>query len=606
MLNSEKDRLDYGEQLRPPAGYELEAAIATTYTLDLNTLLAIPIALCFSDSLDGDLKGEKFALYDAVNQLSGKIKVFFQQGCLSVPQEYNRLFTLLEPMLLPVVPQEFASFHPKLWLLRYKHKTNPQDICYRSIILSRNLTFDRSWDIALSFDGVVQSGHNNENDSWNEFIRELLSLSPEFKYAQQLKEDLASIKWDNISKFYDTQLLAGGPSLTRIKNRGVPLDLRYSQYDKIMVVSPFLHPAALQWLAQYVPPKKRFLFSRAEELNALGAEALQDWQCYAINALLVDSEERFDQIEERQTTPQPQNLHAKMIITEKRKTAYWHLGSANASLAALGKGPRSKEVRNNETMVSMKARHSSAKISALFEQWTKQNLFIPHVFSEKTSEAENQQSPQLRLAVHEIIEKQWYISASQERLNEGYTVRISVDREPTLPHSISAHVEHLAISGKRELSSMIWEDVKGAKISSFFKVTLREDKAEIAHEKALFLKGHLAIEGGDHRAEKLMQSMFNSKEKAISYLQMLLEVKPDKNFLSAIERQSQLDLEVLGSYLLSNTPLFEQLLLAASRHQQVLKRVAKTVHKMREADVELPEEFLCLWTHFEERMRVYK
>ena len=214
-----------------------------------------------------------------------------------------------------------------------------------------------------------------------------------------------------------------------------------------MVVSPFLHADALQWLAQYVPPGKRFLFSRAEELNALGAEALQEWQCYAMNTLLVDSEERFDQIEERQTTPQPQNLHAKMIITEKRKTAYWHLGSANASLAALGKRPRSKEVRNNETMVSMKARHSSTKISALFDQWTKQNLFIPHIFSEKNDELRIC-NPKLRQAVHEIIEKQWYISAAQESLNEGYTVRISqiVNRYSSY---FSAHLEHLAISGKR-------------------------------------------------------------------------------------------------------------------------------------------------------------
>ena len=39
MLNSETDRLDYGEQLRPPDGYELEAAIATLTYSDLYTLL---------------------------------------------------------------------------------------------------------------------------------------------------------------------------------------------------------------------------------------------------------------------------------------------------------------------------------------------------------------------------------------------------------------------------------------------------------------------------------------------------------------------------------------------------------------------------------------
>ena len=74
MLTPNQCRFDYGKNLQPPPGFDLDAAIATSYSLDLNALLAIPIALCFRDTLEGDLKGEKIALFEALEQLKGKLK----------------------------------------------------------------------------------------------------------------------------------------------------------------------------------------------------------------------------------------------------------------------------------------------------------------------------------------------------------------------------------------------------------------------------------------------------------------------------------------------------------------------------------------------------
>lgn len=52
MLDIKKHRLDYGAMLIPPPGYRLAKAVAATYTLDLNTLLSIPVALFFSQTLE--------------------------------------------------------------------------------------------------------------------------------------------------------------------------------------------------------------------------------------------------------------------------------------------------------------------------------------------------------------------------------------------------------------------------------------------------------------------------------------------------------------------------------------------------------------------------
>ncbi|MBK8310939.1 MAG: hypothetical protein IPL04_08655 [Chitinophagaceae bacterium] len=45
-------------------------------------------------------------------------------------------------------------------MIRYKN--NSKDIKYRVIVLSRNLTFDRSWDVAFQMEGEwIQDRQNN-------------------------------------------------------------------------------------------------------------------------------------------------------------------------------------------------------------------------------------------------------------------------------------------------------------------------------------------------------------------------------------------------------------------------------------------------------------
>ncbi len=60
------------------------------------------------------------------------------------------------------------SFHPKFWLLKYL--SDQGEILYRIIILSRNLTFDRSWDLAVSLDGVVVAKANSKNGPLQDFL----------------------------------------------------------------------------------------------------------------------------------------------------------------------------------------------------------------------------------------------------------------------------------------------------------------------------------------------------------------------------------------------------------------------------------------------------
>ena len=44
----------------------------------------------------------------------------------------------------------YPSFHPKTWVLAYVNADG--DKKYRFVVMSRNLTFDRSWDISFAMD----------------------------------------------------------------------------------------------------------------------------------------------------------------------------------------------------------------------------------------------------------------------------------------------------------------------------------------------------------------------------------------------------------------------------------------------------------------------
>ena len=149
MLNPNNDRLYYGKILSPPVNYELDFAIGTTYTLDLDALVGASISLGLSDDIDSDLMDNSIFLLEALRSTSDKVALFCQNGQIKLPTNTTPLYILIENMVFQVKTSKtfkenrYASFHPKFWLLRYIDKE--KNTFFRLVVLSRNLTFDRSW-----------------------------------------------------------------------------------------------------------------------------------------------------------------------------------------------------------------------------------------------------------------------------------------------------------------------------------------------------------------------------------------------------------------------------------------------------------------------------
>ncbi|KUO78526.1 MAG: hypothetical protein APF81_18895 [Desulfosporosinus sp. BRH_c37] len=138
--------------------------------------LMAPLSLAMLD-LQGnqDTYRDPIALLEALRRASGKFFVFCQKGQIAVPKTSQLLYSYLESMVIEVMsPNPHGVFHPKTWLLRFTSDDGPE--IYRFLCLSRNLTFDRSWDNILTLEGEVGKRRYARNRPLADFVKSLPSM----------------------------------------------------------------------------------------------------------------------------------------------------------------------------------------------------------------------------------------------------------------------------------------------------------------------------------------------------------------------------------------------------------------------------------------------
>ena len=181
MFIPDKDRLNYGNILSPPVNCKLDFAIGTTYSLDLQALISSALSLGLSKQMDSDLINDPIYLLDALRRTSNKIALFCEKGKISLNKKPQPYHILLEDMIFQVsnpkkFRNNFCSFHPKFWLLRFIDDED-ESVFYRFIVLSRNLTFDKSWDISFTMDGHEIDEETDKNKPLSKFIAWLSQAS---------------------------------------------------------------------------------------------------------------------------------------------------------------------------------------------------------------------------------------------------------------------------------------------------------------------------------------------------------------------------------------------------------------------------------------------
>ena len=211
-------RVLYGDSLQPPPGYVFDAGVATTFTLDFETALAVPVSLAlFAAENRDDLLSHPLVLLEGAERIAGRLVVFADAGHLHAQSRpHSRLCSLLERIIVEVAAPRGGAFHPKMWALRFRPTRAGDPTLLRLLVLSRNLTRDRSWDISLCLDGEV----TRRRDAQNQPLFDLLTRLPKLAVAgisdeariltEEIAKDVRRTNWTMPGRFEDVTFAVNG------------------------------------------------------------------------------------------------------------------------------------------------------------------------------------------------------------------------------------------------------------------------------------------------------------------------------------------------------------------------------------------------------------
>ena len=318
------------DALRPPAGQTLDRAIGTTFTLDLSTALTVPLAFAGFQLAE---QPDPIEVMESLRRMSGRIDVFCQAGVISAARWPSDLLALLEGVIHKVRrPRPGHVFHPKVWVLRFLDQL--QEPSYRLIVLSRNLTADRSWDTILSLDGRPEGRPIGSNEPLAQFVASLSGLTvtqlpPARRNALvELAEELRFVRWDlprgvREAHFHPIGLPGSAP---------FPVEEHFRGYRKL-VVSPFVRDGAVRRIMRPRKGQKAVLVSRGGELGALQPDILSRLEVYELDPTAAFT---LDEVESDSRSSFLTHLHAKIYAVERARRAHLFVGSSNATDAGLG------------------------------------------------------------------------------------------------------------------------------------------------------------------------------------------------------------------------------------------------------------------------------
>ena len=342
------------ELIRPPSGYRLDFAVLTTYTLDLEALLVLPLSvLAHPNGGLEDLLADPLRLHQAIREAGDRVHAFVDETGIAIPRGARPLYSMLESSVHAVRAPNGGTFHPKVWVARFTADVGdagnakdaedaaPPDLL-RVAILSRNLTFDRSWDVALVSEAPPRDVKRRVTASRP--LGDFLSTLPQSATTSIDKDVAARVQTlaDQVARAafpapdgFDSPIAFHALGLSRSRRTWRPPSSGY----RALAVAPFVNRTGLDAVGR-LSDEERILVSRREELDKMSRDALADWnEKFVLADTAQDESEDEDGAAGRDdpapvASARPAGLHAKMFAVEHGWDVTWYVGSANLTHAA--------------------------------------------------------------------------------------------------------------------------------------------------------------------------------------------------------------------------------------------------------------------------------
>ncbi len=617
-----RDRALLLESLRPPTGYRLDQAIGTSFSLDLIALLVAPLAFTLFtwDDVDGKPAADHYALLAALRENADRIALFCQAGQIAVPPERNLLVSEIEDSVVEVGAPNGGVFHPKVWVLRFVDDEN-EDVEYRFLCLSRNLTFDRCWDTLIRLDGELT--HRKNAFSANHPLGDFISALPAMArrpvdsridgMVRQMEREVRRVRWELPPDVDEIRFWPLGIGRDDNPLRG---DIR-----RLLVVSPFLAAAKVSELAQL--GSANVLVSRLDSLDGFSADQLAGFERLAV---LNDAAEPEDALAVndaavpvapafRRHDPSVDHrlhgLHAKVYVADAGWRGRMWLGSANATNAAFG--------GNVEFLVELEGKKSRCGIDACLglQDATGMNALLVDYEPQPSAVERDEVAEELERLVDHVRRE---VSAAgleltAEPADEEYAVTLGYEGPPLSP-DVTVRV-WLATTRREAAARELLSDtptplgtVPPEMLTPFLAIEVRAERDGRAAEARFTVKAVLAGGPADRR-EAVLRTILDNRSGLLRFLLLLLSQGRGVGLAAALATRftalgEETDRAAFSDGL--NLPVLEAMLQAADRDpirlrgvRRLLDDLSKTEHGRALLGEDLPAVCQAIWDGIEAR-----
>lgn len=599
MFRTKEDRLNYGQLLVPPVGYTLVRAVGTTYSLDLEALMSVCIALGIQESTDSSLTKNPFAILKSLQGLSEKLLVFCEAGQIAaMPPQKSPLMLLLDKFIVPVKLKEikgrgFPSFHPKTWTLQYEDADGKQ--YYRFIVLSRNLTFDRSWDVAVSLEGAITGRRHMSSYPLADFLDFLknsalegISMKTEKRrILNALIQDIPFVQFTLEDKrFLDFEIIPLGIGSTDIDND----PLMSSTFHDLLILSPFISNGVLQSFDQrnFLKNSRRHLITRTTELYKI-ATKLETFKVFTIKDIVAEGEEIVS--DDEPSDVQQQDIHAKMYLMTKGSASSLYIGSMNASENGLH--------RNVEMMLKLSGYRYYLNLdqieSDLFGSDDKCNPFEEVDLNSINNEApEKDEKDELERIIKGICRLK--AKAVAESTGDSYRVSVTFARPRNgFPNAEIAPARTVRTQSLAE--KVVFESLSSLELTELYRITVAGRTESVSR---IIL---IPTEMPSDRDEKIIGSILKDKRAFVDYLAFILG---DDYVLSALEMDDTAAENRIAnrrSFEESLPAIYEKMLKTAYSNPERFNEIRLMMDRMANSEV-IPDEFIHMYETFAQALKL--
>lgn len=608
--NSNQDRMNYSSLLLPPPGFVLDQAIGTTYSLDLETLTAVSIALGLKEDMDSNLLRNPISMLNALQKVTDKILIFCEAGQIKASDKASPLMILMEKMVIPVaLPKErkgsaYPSFHPKTWVLRY---VNPEgEKRYRFAVLSRNLTFDRSWDISFSMDSsdeIYQPDKTAPIVAFLNYLRDRIGNTvQDFRRKRSTIKEFAkdlnyvSFVLDNheFGENFTIMPLGIGEAAYDIGKDPLLCQDKWSRdysFQDLVVFSPFLSASLIEeWNRPEhdIAGTNRTLITRRSELSKVTAAQTSRFKVYVLKDDIVEGEEY---ISEADDDKQRQDIHAKIYLRRKYSDTDLYLGSMNASYAATN--------QNVEMMVrlSTKKRYLNSErfLRELFcgEADGKENPFEEvKIRNEKTDDSVDE-TMLLERIVKEICRRKMQAVITEN--SEKYDVRVMIAGDA------SDEWRNVSIAPLRRnvytefAQEMVFPEMDILQLTEFFRIRIQGQKDQITRIIMIPTSGF-----PEDRENAVVNTIVKDKRSFIEYVAFVLG---EDYLITMLEERTLNSSGIWGSDSGRIPALYEKMLKTALEEPERLKEIEYLLRMIEDKEI-IPDEFRELYETFRTTLRL--